>query len=158
MPEMKIPGPDHPITVTADPRRLQVSYNGHVFVDTRTALSLQESTYPPVLYFDRADVEMSVLRRTDKTTYCPYKGEAHYFTLDMDGVIAESAVWTYETPYPAMEIIKDRVAFYPNQVSIYEVEGDVPADPTAVRDAILHTDDGAGRSQSTPWSPNAGQP
>ncbi|HEX3919798.1 MAG TPA: DUF427 domain-containing protein [Caulobacteraceae bacterium] len=148
---MKIPGPDHPITVTANPKRLQVSYNGHVIADTRTALTLQESTYPAVQYFDRADVEMSVLRRTEKTSYCPYKGEAHYFTLDMDGVFADDAVWTYETPYPAMEIIKERVAFYPNKVEIYEVEGDVPADPAAIRDTILHTDDGAGSSQKEHW-------
>ena len=158
MPEMKLPGPDHPITVTADPRRMQVKYNGHVIADTRTALSLQESTYPAVLYFDRADVEMGFFARTDRTTYCPYKGEANYFTLEMDGVFAENAVWTYETPYPAMQIIEGRVAFYPNKVEIYEVEGDVPSDPATIRDAILHTDDGAGRSQGEPWKPTVGQP
>jgi uncharacterized protein (DUF427 family) len=156
MPEMKIPGPDHPITVTADPARYQVSYNGHVIADSRTALSLKEATYKPVLYFDRADVAMAYLGRTDRVTYCPYKGEANYFTLDMDGVIGENAVWTYETPYPAMEIIKDRVAFYPNQVEIRQIEGG--GDPDAVREAVLHTDDGAGRSQAAPWPPTVDQP
>jgi uncharacterized protein (DUF427 family) len=156
MPEMKIPGPDHPISVTADPRRLQVSYNGHVIADTATALSLQEATYPPVLYFDRDDVEMAYLGRTEKVTYCPYKGEARYFSLMMDGVLAENAVWTYEDPYPAMEIIRGRVAFYPNQVEIQAVSGG--PDPERVREAILHTDDGDGRSQAEPWPPNVGQP
>jgi uncharacterized protein (DUF427 family) len=156
MPEMKVPGPDHPITVAADPRRLQVSYNGHVIADTRTALALKEAAYKPVLYFDRADVAMAFLGRTDRVTYCPYKGEANYFTLDMDGVIAENAVWTYENPYPAMDIIRGRLAFYPNQVEIREIDGG--GDPDAVREAILHTDDGAGRSQAERWPPNIDQP
>ena len=156
MPEMKIPGPDHPITVTAAPNRIQVTYNGHVIADTRKALTLKEASYRPVLYFPREDVEMAFLTRTDHSTYCPYKGDASYYTLLMDGRFAENAVWTYETPYPAMETIKDLVAFYPNQVEIHELEGDVQ--PDAVKEAILHTDDGAGQSQREHWAPTVGQP
>ena len=156
MPEMKVPGPDHPITVAADTRRYQVSFNGHVIADSRTALALKEATYKPVLYFDRADVQMAFFARTDRVTYCPYKGEANYYTLAMDGVIGENAVWTYEDPYPAMDIIRGRLAFYPNQVEIHEVAG--AADPDAIREAILHTDDGAGRSQAEPWPPNVDGP
>jgi uncharacterized protein (DUF427 family) len=156
MPEMKVPGPDHPITVAVDPRRLQVSFNGHVVADTRTALALKEASYKPVLYFDRADVRMALLARTDRVTHCPYKGEAHYYTLAADGVVGENAVWTYEDPYPAIEIIRGRLAFYPNQVEIREVAGG--ADPDAIREAILHTDDGAGRSQAEHWPPNVDQP
>src|ERR1700761_8282100 len=135
MPEMKIPGPDHPITVTANPSRIQVSYNGHVIVDTRRALTLQESTYKPVIYVPREDAEMAFFGRTSHSTHCPYKGDASYFTLDMDGRIAENAVWTYEHPYPAMEIIRDHLAFYPNQVEIYEA-GEA-GDAAAVKAAIL---------------------
>jgi uncharacterized protein (DUF427 family) len=145
MPEMKVPGPDHPITIAADPRRYQVVYNGHVIVDSRGALLLKEATYKAVLYFPREDADMAYFTRTEHTTYCPYKGEAHYFTLLMDGRFADNAVWTYEAPYPAMEQIRGRVAFYPNQVEIHEVAGG--ADLGEVREAILHTDDGAGRSQ-----------
>src|SRR5580704_11341772 len=102
MPEMKLPGPDHPITLSANPKRLRVRYNGHVIGDSERVLTLQEATYPAVQYFPRDDLEMSFFTRTDKTTYCPYKGEANYFTLLMDGVFADNAVWTYENPYPAM--------------------------------------------------------
>jgi uncharacterized protein (DUF427 family) len=154
MPEMKIPGPDHPITVTANPQRIQVLYNGHVIADTRKALILKEATYRPVLYFPREDVEMAFLTRTKHSTYCPYKGDASYYTLLMDGRFADNAVWTYETPYPAMETIKDLVAFYPNQVEIRELEG-APGD---VADAILHTDDGAGQSQREHWAPTVDAP
>jgi uncharacterized protein (DUF427 family) len=151
MPEMKIPGPDHPITVTANPKRIQVLYNGHVIVDSKRALTLKEASYKPVIYFPREDVEMALFSRTEHTTHCPYKGDASYFSLVMDGRFAENAVWTYETPYPAMEQIRDLLAFYPNQVEIREV-GEA-ADPDAVREAILHTDDGAGQSQREHWRP-----
>ena len=156
MPEMKLPGPDHPITLSANPKRLRVRYNGHVIGDSERVLTLQESTYPPVQYFPRDDLEMSFFTRTEKTTYCPYKGEAHYFTLLMDGVFADNAVWTYENPYPAMDAIRELVAFYPNQVEIYEA-GEA-TDGEAVRQAVEHTDDGAGRSQLAEWPANVGQP
>lgn len=156
MPEIKVPGPDHPITVTAAPARYQVLYAGHVIVDSKNALSLKEASYKPVLYFPREDADMAYFARTAHTTHCPYKGDAHYFTLDMDGRIAENAVWTYEAPYPAMDVIRGRIAFYPNQVEIREVGA---ADrPDAVRDAILHTDDGAGRSQGPHAEPNVSAP
>jgi len=156
MPEMKIPDPDHPITVTANPKRLQALYNGHVIADTRKALTLKEASYRPVPYFPREDVDMAFLARTDHSTHCPYKGDASYYSLMMDGRLAENAVWTYETPYPAMETIRDALAFYPNQVEIVEV-GDA-LEPDAVREAILHTDDGAGQSQKEHWKPTVGEP
>jgi uncharacterized protein (DUF427 family) len=155
MPEMKVPGPDHPITVTANPARVQVRYNGHVIVDSRKALTLKEAAYKPVLYFPREDADMAYFTRTDHSTHCPYKGDATYFTLLMDGRFAENAVWSYESPYPAMTEIQSYIAFYPNQVDIYEVAHD---DPDGVREAVLHTDDGAGRSQDAPWPPNVSEP
>ena len=154
MPEMKIPGPDHPITVTATPKRMQVRYGEHVIADSRAALTLQESAYPAVIYFPRDDVSMEFFSRTEKTTHCPYKGDANYYTILMDGRFADNAVWTYEHPYPAMEVIRDHLAFYPKQVEIYEA-GEA-ADGAAVKEAILHTDDGAGSSQKEPWPPTTG--
>jgi len=156
MPEPKIPGPDHPITVTATPKRMQVRYGDHVIADSAMALTLQESTYPAVIYFPREDVSMEFFSRTEKTTHCPYKGDANYYTILMDGRFADNAVWTYEHTYPAMESIQDRLAFYPNQVEIYEV-GDAD-DAAAVKEAVLHTDDGAGSSQKEPWAPTVGEP
>jgi uncharacterized protein (DUF427 family) len=156
MPEIKIPGPDHPITVTATPKRVQARYNGHVIADSRTALLLKEASYKAVVYFPREDVEMAYFTRTDRSTHCPYKGDASYYTILMDGVFAENAVWTYENPYPAMEQIRGRLAFYPDKVEVYEL--DEAADPEAVREAVLHTDDGAGRSQRDHWTPNVSEP
>jgi uncharacterized protein (DUF427 family) len=154
MAEMKIPGPDHPITVTFNPKRVQAFYQGHVIADTAAALTLQEADYPAVQYFPRADVSMDYLSKTDRSTHCPYKGDASYFTILMDGQFADNAVWSYEAPYPAMTQIKDHLAFYPNKVEIYELDEAGPD----VRDVVEHTDDGAGRSQAEHWAANVSEP
>ena len=154
MPEMKIPGPDHPITITAHPKRVQAVYSGHVIADSDKALILKEATYKPVVYFPREAVDMAYFSRTDRVTHCPYKGDANYYTIFMDGNFADNAVWTYEEPYPAMDQIRGFLAFYPERVQLQEV-GDATR-PAEVRDAILHTDDGAGQSQRDHWPPSAG--
>jgi uncharacterized protein (DUF427 family) len=115
---VRVAGPDHPITITAYPGRVRALYEGHEIADSADALVLKEASYAPVVYFPRRDVEMSVLARTDLDTYCPYKGHASYFTIRRDGTIAENAVWSYETPHPGMAAIAERVAFYPNVVTI----------------------------------------
>ena len=117
---MKLPGPDHPITVTPNPKRVVVTFAGRVVADSTHALTLQESTYPAVQYIPRAEADMALLERTTHATECPYKGHANYFSLKVDGRTAENAVWTYETPYPAMAIIKNHLAFYPNRVDSIE--------------------------------------
>lgn len=155
MDTIKIPGPDHPITVAGHPRRMQALYRGHVIADSADVLMLREATYKPVAYFPRGDVDMAWLARTDRDTHCPYKGHANYFTLMMDGAIAENAAWSYEHPYSAMEIIAGRLAFFPNLVDVHEVKGDLPASPD---EAILHTDDGAGASQRDHWAATVRDP
>jgi uncharacterized protein (DUF427 family) len=146
---MKLPSPEHPITITQNPRRLQLLFQGHLIADTRGALTLQEAAYKPVQYIPREDVEMSVLSRTEHHTHCPYKGEASYYTVSRDGLIAENAVWSYEDPYPAMDAIRGLLAFYPSQVEIIEV--DEGLDAGVVRDVVEHTDSGSGASQLERW-------
>jgi uncharacterized protein (DUF427 family) len=115
---VKVAGPDHPITITAHPGRVRALYQGHEIADSADALVLKEATYPAVVYFPRQDVEMEALSRTDRDTYCPYKGHASYFTISRDATIAQNAVWSYETPHPGMGAITGHVAFYPNAVTI----------------------------------------
>ena len=115
---VKIPGPDHPITVSPTGKRVVVRVGDRVIAETDNALTLRESTYAPVQYVPLADVDPSVLERTDHATYCPYKGDASYYSVLTDGGVLENAVWTYETPYDAVSEIAGHVAFYPNQVEI----------------------------------------
>jgi len=110
------PGPDHPITITANPKRVTVTLGGKVIADTTEGLILQEAAYPPVNYIPRKDLDMSLVERTAHHSYCPYKGEASYFSIPSGGERAVNAIWTYETPYDAVAQIKDYVAFYPDRV------------------------------------------
>jgi uncharacterized protein (DUF427 family) len=117
---MKVPGPDHPITIEPNPAHVVVKVAGRVVADTRAALTLRESAYKPVQYIPRSDVDMSLLARTDHTTYCPYKGDCAYYSIPVGGERAVNAVWSYEAPYAAVAAIKDYVAFYPNRVDAIE--------------------------------------
>jgi uncharacterized protein (DUF427 family) len=118
---MKLPGPDHPITIAANPKRVRISSDGVVIADTTHALTLKEASYPAVLYVPRQDANMALLKRTDRVTHCPYKGDANYFSVVADGKAIENAIWTYEAPYPAMADIAGHLAFYPDKVRIEEV-------------------------------------
>ncbi len=113
---VKIPGPDHPITVEPNSSRIVVTLAGQVIADTRDALTLREANYPAVQYIPRKDVNMSLLERTDHASYCPYKGEASYFSIPVGGERSVNAIWTYEAPYAPVAEIKDHVAFYPDRV------------------------------------------
>ena len=117
---IKIPGPDHPITITPNPNRVVVTVGGQVVADSRAALTLQEAAYAPVLYLPRADVDMTRLERSAHSTYCPYKGDCAYYSIPAGGERAVDAVWTYEQPYEAVAAIRGHVAFYPDRVDSIE--------------------------------------
>jgi uncharacterized protein (DUF427 family) len=122
---IKFPGPDHPITIERNPNRVVISVAGHVIADTRDALTLRESTYPPVQYVPWKDVDLALLERTDHATYCPYKGDCGYFSIPAGGKRSINVAWTYEEPYAAVAAIKDHLAFYPDRVdAIEERRGD----------------------------------
>lgn len=122
MPErtIKIPGPDHPITITANPNRVVVRLGGQVIADTTAALTLREANYPAVQYIPREDVDMSALSSSQTGTYCPYKGEASYFSIPVGGPRSLDAIWTYEAPYDSVAAIKGHLAFYCDRVDAIE--------------------------------------
>lgn len=113
---MKIPDASHPITVASATQRVRITHGDHVIADSRRALALQEASYPVVHYIPREDVDMTLLTRTDETSHCPYKGDAAYYTIEAGGRTATNAIWTYETPFPAVAAITGHLAFYPQRV------------------------------------------
>lgn len=117
---VKIPGPDHPITIERKGKRIVVTLGDNVIADTTDALTLREAAYPAVPYIPCKDVDMSLFKRSDATSYCPYKGEASYFSIPAGGRGSVDAIWTYETPYEAVIEIKDYLAFYPDRVDSIE--------------------------------------
>jgi len=116
--QIKVPGPDHPITITPTAGRVVVSVGGRVLADTAEALTFQEAGYRPVQYVPRADVDMTRLERGPQSTYCPYKGDCAYFSIPEAGARGEAAVWTYEAPFEAVAAIADYLAFYADRVEI----------------------------------------
>ncbi len=117
---IKIPGPDHPITITSTKGRVTVAVNGKRVADTHEALTLKEAAYPAVQYIPRKDVDMTQLQRTSHQTYCPYKGDCAYYSIPLGGERSVNAVWTYEAPYAAVAEIKDHLAFYSDRVDAIE--------------------------------------
>ena len=119
---IKIPGPDHPITVTPTNGRVTVTVNGNRIADTREDLTLKEAAYSPVQYIPRKDVDMTQLQRTVHQTYCPYKGECAYFSIPAGGERSVNAVWSYEAPYAAVSAIREYLAFYLDRIDAIEIE------------------------------------
>ena len=119
--EIRIPGPDHPITIFPTQGRVRVTVAGRIAAESTRALRLEEKGYPPVYYLPRDDADMSLLVRTKHYTYCPYKGDCAYYSIPVGGAKSEYAVWTYEKPYEAVASIKEHLAFYPSRVDAIEV-------------------------------------
>ena len=119
--QRKEPGPDHPIAITPFDGRVRVIWTGEVVADTVQARQLVETTYPPALYIPRADVRADVLRASGTKTWCPYKGEASYLSLESGGKRSPDAIWVYEAPFEAVAAIAGHLAFYPSRVERIEL-------------------------------------
>ena len=119
--EIKIPGPDHPITISPAEGKVRVTVAGRIVAESSRALRLEEKGYPPVYYLPRNDADMSQLVRTTHYSYCPYKGDCSYYSIPIGGSRSENAVWTYESPHEAVATINEYLAFYPSRVDAIEV-------------------------------------
>ena len=120
--EIKLPGPDHPITIEPTSARVVVGVNGVIIADTSAALTLQESTYPAVQYVPLSAIDPALLKRTDTTTYCPFKGDASYYTLALPDGDLTDVIWTYEQPHEAVVAIAGHVAFYTDRVEMVVID------------------------------------
>ena len=114
--------PDRTMTVEPCRRRVRARFANHIIADTEDALILREGGLAPVYYFPVDDVEMGYLGRTERSTHCPLKGDAAYYSLLIDGELAENGVWTYDDPKPAAEVLRGRVAFDEDRIEVYELD------------------------------------
>jgi uncharacterized protein (DUF427 family) len=108
--------PDYRVDLVADPKRVQVRLEGEVLADSTKSITVHETKHDPVVYFPREDVRFDLLERTDHHTFCPFKGEASYWTLRVRDRLEENVVWSYEDPFDEVAGLKDYVAFYPARV------------------------------------------
>ena len=106
----------HAITITQHPGQVTVTARGKTVASSHHAFVLNEGGMDPVFYIPRDDADMALLDRTDHASHCPFKGDASYYSIVVDGDRRENAVWTYETPKEAVAAIKDHLAFYPTRV------------------------------------------
>jgi uncharacterized protein (DUF427 family) len=113
-----IPNASHLIEIADCSSTVIVSEGSLEIARTSNALTLSEASYPPVRYIPRGDVDMTQLERSDHTTYCPYKGDASYYSIPALGEAGRNSVWTYEAPFEAVSEIAGHLAFYPDRVSI----------------------------------------
>jgi uncharacterized protein (DUF427 family) len=116
--EIKLPGPDHEISIARSGDRVVVRSGEITIADSRSTLVLLEANHAPVRYIPLADVDRSRLVPSELATYCPYKGDASYYSVVGAQERGSDAVWFYDQPYPAVAEIKDHVAFYPDRVEI----------------------------------------
>jgi uncharacterized protein (DUF427 family) len=119
--EIKIPGPDHPITISPVEGKVRAAIAGKTVAESTRALRLEEKGYQPVYYLPRDDADMSLLVRTTHSTYCPYKGDCSYYSIPIGSSRSENAVWTYERPHEAVAKIREYLAFCPTRVDPIEV-------------------------------------
>jgi uncharacterized protein (DUF427 family) len=114
--QVKQPDAKHPITIEPNPARVTVTVAGEVVADSSRTLTLREADYAPVSYFPPEDVDFDRLDPTAHSSYCPYKGEANYYTVPAGGERSRDAVWQYREAYPAVAAISGYLAFYPDRV------------------------------------------
>ena len=108
------------ITIVANPNQVVVRVDGLVIADSRRALAMRAPGTPDVQYVPRADVDMSRLIRSERTTHCPYKGDASYWSIRTGRRVVDNAVWSYEVPYPDVAAIAGHLAFYPDRIDAIE--------------------------------------
>ena len=110
--------PDYEIKFAAAPKRMRVVLNGQTIADSTGTRLLLETRHPDIPYFPRADVRMGFLRRTDHHTYCPDKGNAAYWSIEVGGETVENAAWSYEEPFDEVSEIKGYLSFYLDRANI----------------------------------------
>ncbi|MEI4232281.1 DUF427 domain-containing protein [Roseovarius sp. D22-M7] len=97
-----------------------VRAGGAVIAESRDALELIEGENAAVIYFPRADIAMAFLDEGDRTSHCPFKGDARYYSIVTKSKTLENAAWSYEDPLPDVADIKDHIAFYTGELVAVE--------------------------------------
>lgn len=114
--------PDHKVKEERSRLHIQVYFNGRKIADSKDVIKVIEDDHPDRYYIPREDVQMEALERSPKTSECPFKGTAHYYSIRAGEKKAEDAVWSYEIPYDEHAALKDRMSFYEDKVERLEIE------------------------------------
>jgi uncharacterized protein (DUF427 family) len=110
--------PGHTITIAPADLQVEVRVGGELVARTDNPVVLEETGQPNRYYLRREDVRMDLFRPTTFHTTCPFKGEASYWTLELDGQVHDGIMWSYETPIAAAEEITGLMCFYNDRVEL----------------------------------------
>ncbi len=114
---------DQRIAIADFPHRVRTSVCGIVIADTTHAKILRETGHPAVFYFPPDDVRIAdFLTPTDKSTTCPYKGAASYWTFRLGDHGEDNLAWAYPDPIPACAAIRGYLAFYWDRMDCWFVD------------------------------------
>ena len=102
----------HTLYLEECPKRVRVVFGGETIADSRRVKLLHETGHLPVYYFPKEDLRQDLLEPTDRTTHCPFKGDASYWSVRVGDRVAENAVWGYPEPLEDAPPISGYVAFY----------------------------------------------
>ncbi|MGH3903046.1 MAG: DUF427 domain-containing protein [Pseudonocardiaceae bacterium] len=108
----RIDAPGHRLLFDPFPRRVRALFAGEPVLDTTRGMLLHESNLLPQLYVPREDVDTDLLRGSDRTTHCPFKGDAAYWSLVAGGRTADNALWAYPEPSDAASWLRGYLAPY----------------------------------------------
>ena len=113
--------PEHRVDLHPDTKHVKVMFGGKIIADSTSALRVEETGHGPVYYIPEKDMALALMKKTDHTTYCPFKGTASYWTIEAGDKSAENAIWGYETPYDETARLAGHYAFYTNRVDSIEI-------------------------------------
>ena len=127
--------PGYEVAIEPCARQITVEFNGKVIADSNRAFLVLETRHAAVFYFPQADVRMDLARRTDQSTYCPFKGQASYWTLTVGDRTEEDVIWAYEAPYDEVMGLKGYVSFYWDRMDSWTEDGVAVGSPTDPRES-----------------------
>ena len=116
------------VDILSSSRHIEVVIDGVKVADSNKPTILFETRLPPRYYLPIGDVRFDLLRPSKKRTWCPYKGKAGYFSVEVNGKVFEDVVWIYRTPLPESQKITGLVSFYNEKVDLY-VDGELESRP-----------------------------
>ena len=148
--------PNYRISFEPNPRRVWVVFNGVTVADSRQTIILHETRCAPTYYFPRAHVNFDLLEQTEHHSHCPFRGNATYWNLNVDGKVEENAVWSYQDPFHEALIIKDYLAFYQDRMdAVYEADEAVTV--STQPESVLDTNPLAGWLLREAWKASSTQ-
>ena len=104
--------PDYRVDLEPSDAHVCLRLGDEVIAESTKTLLVRETRLEPVVYFPKADVRFDRLEKTAHETFCPFKGDASYWTVRAGGLVEENAVWGYEDPFEEVAGLKDYVSFY----------------------------------------------